>query len=129
MPKNVRRFEFLIYLAGAIEILTYPLQGISTAFAASAISVAWWGFIILLIWLTARRRKNWARWVLFCLFVLETVLVLGSLLGIRAAIYGQGAPFAMPIQLLVLMIEACAYYFVFTGDSRNWFRKAGAVAS
>jgi hypothetical protein len=127
MPTNVRRFEILIYLAGIITVATTPLRGISLTPPQILENVIWWGFIILLIWLTARRKKNWARWLLFGLFVMETITIPFIVVS-----HQEGA-LGLLILLSVSVIEGAAYYFVFNGDSRPWFRGAsqasGAIVS
>jgi chromate transport protein ChrA len=78
--------------------------------------------IVLFIWLIARRRKNWARWVWLSLFIL-------------------GLPFAFPelsrllrsgliVATLVCaqnLAQIVALYLIFTGNAREWFARNSAV--
>ena len=119
MPKNVRRFEFLMYAALAIVIAWFawqwPVDSLLRFPVVVAVYLVWWSFVALLIWQAARRRKNWARWTLFALFILETVSMAFSSVQTEAA--------GVNLLLLAHALEGLAYYFVFTGDARPLFRK------
>ena len=72
LPKNVLRFEVLLYLSLTLDALSVAFQDrtpsaemtesmIMTATVMAA------GLILLLVyfvWLAAQRRKNWPRWAL-----------------------------------------------------------------
>jgi hypothetical protein len=61
-PKNVARFEWLMYSSLGIGIIcTAPTFGDLDAPAIGYIPFLL-GFFWLQVWLIARRRKNWARW-------------------------------------------------------------------
>lgn len=124
MPKNVRRFEWLIYLAAAAVVILMPFQGFDLPPSLIVIIAVWWSFIFTLVWLAARRRQNWARCLLFGIFVLETVA--GRLL--IPTQYYEARPIEGLVGFLVVSMQAAAYYFVFTGDSRDWFRKKPRAA-
>ena len=119
MPKNVRRFEFLMYVALTVSfaLLAWAFwEGPSPQIlpGLSMLSV-WWSFKVFLIWRAARRRKNWARWILFVMFILETAVL---------AFNSAQADAEIPdVLFLIRALEGLAYYFVFTGDARPWFRK------
>ncbi|HEX4158715.1 MAG TPA: hypothetical protein VHY79_09575, partial [Rhizomicrobium sp.] len=67
-----------------------------------------------IFWFAVWRRQNWARWLLLCAFVAS---VPSTFLPFEArfsrAIVGLG--------ILSNLVEACAFYFLFTGDARPWF--------
>jgi hypothetical protein len=115
MPKNVRLFEFLIYGGGVFTIVTLPFRDIELTTPIIIANAIWWGFIVLLVWLTARRRKNWARWALFSLFLLEVTSLLVTMH------YLQLTWQELFISVAVILTEGLAYYLVFTGDSHSWF--------
>ena len=77
-PSNVRRFEQLMYLSIAIGVVNTALDwdrlvamvhGVGGAVFILFIDGFVFGVMILLIWLVARRAKNWARWVQLGLFL------------------------------------------------------------
>src|SRR5688500_4266315 len=83
IPENVRRYEWLSYGSTVAYVAVFPFRpealGPETLSSAQRFAVlAFWyvAFIVpalLLIWLTARKRKNWARWTGFILFLLTLV--------------------------------------------------------
>jgi len=131
MPRNVARFEQLMYVALGIGVLLTAIAFPElSATAGPGFVVAVEGGVVivigLLIWLVARQRQNWARW---------TFLVL----------YLVGLPFYVPrfpemvrvnaisaaASACQLLFQAIAFYLVFTGDARDWFKPqvaAGAVS-
>lgn len=119
MPKNVRRFEFLMYAALAVVIASFawewPVNPLFEYPLVIGVFLLWWSFIIFLIWQAARWRKNWARWVLFSLFILETAIM--ALSSVQTLAAGTN------LQLSAHALEGLAYFFAFTGDARPWFRK------
>ena len=86
MPKNVMRFERFMYLSVLIELISTALdRGTTTiskhAIGMVALSTAFFlGSFVLCIWLAARRRKNWARWAFFCVFVIGLPSAIWSIL-------------------------------------------------
>jgi hypothetical protein len=65
-------------------------------------------------------RQNSMRWVLFVLFLvsLPRLTLIPLLLRFHAPVYSLAEPFAQTL------IQAVAFYFIFTGDARPWFRHA-----
>jgi hypothetical protein len=88
-PSNVVRFEQLMYLALGAGVVQSMLQWsslVNTAHAAGRgigfvlqIQMFVFAFSVLFIWLIARRRKNWARWVWLVFFILGIPLALPTL--------------------------------------------------
>ena len=113
-PANIKRFEILMVLSVAIGIL-WPLLAAPGSPTRNFIGNAVWClFILLLARVAVRRHANWARWLLLAIFCLVTV----------SNIYFRDImPLATKLLLsLITMIQALAFYFVFTGDSRRWFK-------
>jgi hypothetical protein len=121
LPRNVRRFELLMYAGILIDAASLPFPALSgfpsLTLSIVAFGAGWWGFVVWLVWQTARRAKNWSRWLLFALFLLQTAQLVYLAAMLRLL------PPALALMIGVSAIEAAAYYFIFTGDSRQWFRR------
>jgi hypothetical protein len=126
LPSNVARFEQLMYASLLIGLFNSALTWNQNVARASKIGGAYFvlyiqvfvlAFIVLFIWLVARRRKNWARWVLLVLFVLGmpgTVRVVRHWLSIE--------PVAGVLNLVQILAQVIALVYVFTGNARDWFK-------
>ena len=72
IPRNVLRFEILLYLSLTLDALSVAFQdrtpsGEMTEQMITTATVMAAGLILLLVyfvWLAAQRRKNWPRWAL-----------------------------------------------------------------
>jgi hypothetical protein len=127
MPSNVRNFFWLNVLSLALGV-PVAIMTSSKLYAAAAAGGQGPGFIIgiqvttmavllLLLWLIAFKRRNWARWVWIALFVLGTpgyIAIFRNLFGISVA----GA-----ISLMQLALQLVALYSIFTGNASGWFRR------
>ncbi|MBS0276754.1 MAG: hypothetical protein JSR81_03965 [Proteobacteria bacterium] len=129
MPRNVRLFAWLwmiSFVVGSLGFQVPPLTpkeislgatlGLKEVFVYGSVIVF---FLILLpfYWLAVWRRKNWARWVLFIVFVIS----------LPALFMGPSMPnFHDPLVAMTviasLVIEALGFVFVFSGDAQDWFR-------
>jgi hypothetical protein len=123
IPKNVLRFEVLLYLSLLLDSLSAAFldrapADMSEAAAASAnmFAAVLLALLVLLVWLAARHRKNWARWVLVTALGLSILSLLDTL--------GDGLTFATAIDVLSTGLTAAGLYYSFTGDARNWFNSA-----
>jgi hypothetical protein len=114
-PASVQLFEISMYLACAVAVVSLPYTQGSLPGIRFLAMFLWIGFVTFVVWMTARRRKNWGRWLLFSLFVLETAYFV-----YRARSY-LAYPVLGGIHLVITALEAAAYGFVFTGASRAWF--------
>jgi hypothetical protein len=87
--------------------------------------IAWtFGFIFISIVISAAawRRKNWARVLLFCCYLLGLISL------IRDVPYLLTHPLSGLFQLAGTLLEGAAFWFVFTGDSQAWFGKNEPVS-
>ena len=126
VPSNVARFERLMYLSlgiGLIEALLTWNRNVALARAMGGAYFVLFGqifvlaFFVLFIWLVARRRKNWARWLLLILQILGLpgyVRALSRML--------PSEPLAGALSLAQFLVIAMALVLVFTGNARDWFR-------
>ena len=122
LPKNVLRFEVLLYLSLTLDALSVACQDrtpsvemtesmITTATAMAA------GLILLLVyfvWLAAQRRKNWPRWALAAALVL-------SIISLVPMIGDSGLQLDSGIEIVSCILTSAGLYFSFTGDAQGWF--------
>ncbi|GEC16066.1 hypothetical protein [Nitrobacter winogradskyi] len=120
IPRNVLRFEVLLYLSLLIDTLSAafiarPSDRVDRAAAASADTfvVMVFIFFLLLVWLAARQRKNWARWALVVALALSVLSLLGSLNG--------GLTPAFAIDFFSTGLAGAGLYFSFSDDAEDWF--------
>jgi len=128
-PSNVTRFEQLMYLSLGIGVvyfaLRYPmfLRDADAAFRLIVTPAFVFGITILLIWLIARRRANWARWVLLIAFlpgwVASNVYLIGTF-HMHGFEWNYQTEF---LSIAQLFIEGIGVYLIFTGNVVAWFRK------
>jgi hypothetical protein len=124
MPFPVVWFERLMYtslVAGIIGIALYagradePVEPLVIVFILMFITVIIAG-ISTLIWLVARRRKGWARYVVCGLYVMTIPHFLRQVLGAFRAFPLEDM---LAWSQLVMVGIACA--LVFSGGARAWF--------
>jgi len=122
LPKNVLRFEVLLYLSLTLDALSVAFQDrtpsaemtesmIMTATVMAA------GLILLLVyfvWLAAQRRKNWPRWALAAALVL-------SIISLVPMIGDSGLQLDSGIEIVSCILTSAGLYFSFTGDAQGWF--------
>ena len=122
LPKNVLRFEVLLYLSLTLDALSVAFQDrtpsvemtesmITTATVMAA------GLILLLVyfvWLAAQRRKNWPRWALAAALVL-------SIISLVPMIGDSGLQLDSGIEIISCILTAAGLYFSFIGDAQGWF--------
>src|SRR6059058_5787251 len=122
VPKNVLWFEVLLYLSLTLDALSVAFQDrtpspeVSDATIMVATLTA--GCMILLlvyfVWLAAKRRKNWPRWVLTAALVL-------SLISLVQIVGDNGLELDSGIEIVSCALTAAGLYFSFTGDAQGWF--------
>jgi heme/copper-type cytochrome/quinol oxidase subunit 4 len=122
LPKNVVRFEVLLYLSLTLDALSVAFQDRtpSAEMTDSMITVASLMaacMILLMVYfvrLAAQRRKNWPRWALFAALVL-------SIISLVQVIGDSGLGLESGIEVVSCALTAAGLYFSFTGDARGWF--------
>ena len=122
VPRNVLLFEIMLYLSLMLDALSVAFQdrtpdaGVTSSTITIATAMA--GFLIVLllyfVWLAARRRKNWPRWVL-------AAALLFSVGSLWQAIDQSGLEFDSGIEIVSCLLTAAGLYFSFTGDAQDWF--------
>ena len=122
LPKNVVRFEVLLYLSLTLDALSVAFQDRtpSAEMTDSMITVASLmaaSMILLMVYfvrLAAQRRKNWPRWALLAALVL-------SIISLVQVIGDGGLGLESGIEVVSCALTAAGLYFSFTGDAVGWF--------
>lgn len=130
MPRNVRWFAWLWAISCLTlvpEVLLMPPLDAAASRAGitrpvELAATAGMGILIILVqlpffWLAVWKRRNWARWLLFVLFVTSVL----SLFVTPHAFDQNFLPMAT-VAFAGTLVEVVAFYFSFTGDARPWFR-------
>ena len=122
IPKNVLLFELLLYSSLILDAISVAFQDrtpsadmTESTIAAATVLAA--GLILLLfyfVWLAARRRKNWPRWVLLATLVL-------SVISLFQIVDESGLQLDTAIEVVSCALTAAGLYCSFTGDARGWF--------
>jgi hypothetical protein len=81
-------------------------------------AVATFFVILLLVWLAARRRINWVRWLLAALFVLGGPTVFANLKEVLSV-----NPTVAVLESLHIILQVAALALVFLPSARPWFWK------
>jgi hypothetical protein len=128
MPANIRRFVWLWWGSIAIAFIAIPLLpppssselelGVTRPILmsiAAGVGVTLVAVALPFFWLAVWRRKNWARWLLLLAFVASIPLSFVDVPNL--------APSVIVLEWLSMLSEAAAFYFLFTGDARAWFRR------
>ena len=122
LPKNVLRFEVLLYLSLTLDALSVAFQDrtpsvemtesmITTATVMAAGPIL---LLVYFVWLAAQRRKNWPRWALAAALVL-------SIISLVQIIGDSGLQLDSGIEIVSCALTAAGLYFSFTGDAKGWF--------
>jgi protein-S-isoprenylcysteine O-methyltransferase Ste14 len=122
LPKNVLRFEVLLYLSLTLDALSVAFQDrtpsvemtesmITTATVMAAALIL---LLVYFVWLAAQRRKNWPRWALAAALVL-------SIISLVQIIGDSGLQLDSGIEIVSCILTAAGLYFSFTGDAQGWF--------
>jgi len=122
VPKNVLWFEVLLYLSLTLDSVSVAFQdrtpnanmteqmiNVGTVMAAGLILL-----LVYFVWLAARHRKSWPRWVLAAALLLS-VISLVQLIGEKGLAFDSG------IEVISCALTAMGLYFSFTGDAVGWF--------
>src|SRR6201982_3733732 len=122
IPKNVLRFEVLLYSSLILDALSVAFQDRtpsaditeSTIAAATVLAAGLIMLLLYFVWLAARRRKNWPRWVLGAALVL-------SVISLFQVIGANGFQPDSVIEIVSCFLTAAGLYYSFTGDAKGWF--------
>lgn len=124
-PGCVLWFERLFYISAllsAIGIAFDWAKGMNSV-AAAAMS-ALLALQLMLIWLAARRRKNWARYLLLGLFLAWTIGgIISSGLGSQTPNWQPPDISIQAVKLAKILLETVGLILVLTGKSRQWFHQ------
>ena len=122
LPKNVFRFEVLLYASLMLDALSVAVQDRTptaevTERMIMTSTLLGGGMILLLLYfvrLAARHRKNWPRWVLVAALVL-------SMFSLFLTIGERGLELDSFIEIVSCALTAAGLYYSFTGDAQGWF--------
>jgi hypothetical protein len=119
IPNDVVRFESLLYVSLMLDALNAAIFGVfpddpPAPARVNLLAAFFIGALAVLVWLAARRQKNWARWTVLGFFVLSVVSY--------AASFGE-IPFGVRvlIDMVSMVLTAAGFYFSFTPQARRWF--------
>jgi hypothetical protein len=119
IPRNVLRFEVLLYLSLLIDTLSAAFierpsaETDGAAASANMFVVVVLMFFLLLVWLAARHRKSWARWILVAALGLSVLSLLDSL--------SDGLTLASAVDLFSTALAGVGIYLSFAEDAKDWF--------
>jgi hypothetical protein len=122
IPGNVLRFEALLYVSLMLDALSLAFQDRTPTAELTepiilAVTIMAGAMILLLVyfvWLAARHRQNWPRWVLAARLLLLMILLF-------QVIGENGLELNSSIGIVSCVLTAAGLYFSFTGDARGWF--------
>ncbi len=123
VPTNIFYFEVLLYLSLLIDVLSAAFLDRmpddvteSTKLAVNFIAVMMTLGFVQLVWLTAHRRKRWAR----------TILVVALMLSVASIVTTMGETglqFGTFVDIISTALTALGLSFSFTGDAKDWFQQ------
>ena len=124
VPRNVLWFEALLYVSLMLDALSVAFQDRTPTaelteqmiLAATMVAGAMILLLVYFVWLAARHRQNWPRWVLAARLLL-LVILLFQVIGENGL---ELDPFAS-IGIVSCVLTAAGLYFSFTGDAGDWF--------
>ena len=122
VPTNVLRFQLLLYMSLMLDAVSVafhdrtPTDDMTESMITASMFLAF-GEILLLfyfVYLAARHRKNWPRWVLTAGLVLSVI----SLIDV---IWSNGLELDSAIEIVSCVLTALGLYCSVTGDAKGWF--------
>lgn len=126
-PGRVLWFERLFYVSAALSVMRFAINW--PDHMSVVLFLAVYALLVLqlfLIWLTARRHKNWARWVLLAFFIISATasLIYDGMTG--GTKWEMQSTATVVIRFVQLLLEDVGLILIFTGRStRRWFMPAG----
>lgn len=126
MPKHIKYFEWIWLGSLALGIIIAALSYSETVPAGMEIFAGFiqffvFGIILLLVLLTSRKRSNIAKWILVVLFGLGAIFYIPQL-AILFHIKIAGV-----LSSLQLLAQCVGLYFLFTQESREWFKNVKVI--
>jgi len=124
VPYNVWRFEVLLYASLLLDTLIVMFSATPEDISGETAAVANFAnallilLFVFLVGIAARRRQNWARWVLVVALALSVLSLIGEL-------SFNGLQFDTVFELISAALTASGLYYAFTGDARDWFETRG----
>ena len=121
MPKHIKYFEWTwlgsLALGIIVSALSYSeMVPAGTEIFAGFIQIFVFGVTLLLILLISRKRSNIAKWIVVVFFGLGIVVYIPQL----ASLFNMG--FVGVLSSLQALAQCVGLYFLFTQESRDWFR-------
>ena len=121
VPRNVLWFEALLYMSLILDALSaaFADRTPTAEMTEQMISVGSLIEILLflfLVWLAARQRKSWPRWVLSGALLL-------SVIPLVEVVADGSLDFDSMIGMVSCLLTAVGLYCSFTGDAKGWFIK------
>jgi hypothetical protein len=122
IPRNVLWFEVLLYASLVLDALSVAFQDRtpttdmteSTIMIATVLAACLILLLFCFVWLAARRRKNWPRWVLLASLVLS-VISLVQIIG------ENGLQLDSAVEVVSCALTAAGLYLSTAGDAKGWF--------
>jgi hypothetical protein len=122
VPRNVLWFEVLLYLSLTLDTLSVAFQDRtptaqlteSTIMVASLMAACLILLLVYFVWLAARRRKSWPRWLLAAALILSAIPLV-RIVGERGLEFDSG------VEIVSCALTAAGLFLSFTGDARDWF--------
>jgi branched-subunit amino acid permease len=122
VPRNVLRFEVLMYISLMLDAISVAVQDRTPTsevtdgmIMTQAIFNA--GLIVVVayfVYLAARHRRNWPRWVMLAALVLSGMSLL-LFLGDKGLTLDAG------IEIISCVLTSLGLYYSVSGDARGWF--------
>jgi hypothetical protein len=100
------------------ELVAENLHSIAAALFVNVFSFA---TDVLFIWLVARRRKNWPRWLMLFFFVSGIVFAPLERQWLR------GHPVNSILIVVWWLAQSAAFFLIFTGNAREWFGSSQCI--
>jgi hypothetical protein len=117
-PYPVVAFEVLSYISIGLIFISFALVGDIVGGLWPALLMA------LFIWLIARKRQKWARWVLLLMWVLGTIAIVLSL----GEVF-QAAPVLSVLPVAQILLQGASVVLLYLKSARLWFRDDVALPS
>ena len=122
LPRNVLWFEVLLYASLMLDALSVAFHDRTPSarmteqmiLAETALNGCMILLLLYFVWLAARKRKNWPRWVLVAALAL-------SVISLFQVIGQNGVELDSAIEIVSSILTAAGLYFSFTGDAQGWF--------